>query len=189
MGCQSQKAVRLMKELDTADGIGLIEKKRIGLGRPNLIYVKNFMVRGDSGTDPQAGTRIRTGKAPDVPCNAGVSGRKGTSSADMSGCMKQETLEKEPQKKAEDEPETAGCREKTALEKRAEPEKNNAGCEENWWMCGETMPGYEGSVKTDVSAQEDSLIHPIYPAGGFKQHARDRMDMIRIWLETGKQTV
>lgn len=27
MGCQSQKAVRLMKELDTADGIGLIEKK------------------------------------------------------------------------------------------------------------------------------------------------------------------
>lgn len=43
MGCQSQKAVRLMKELDTVDGIGLIEKKRMGLGRPNLIYVKNFM--------------------------------------------------------------------------------------------------------------------------------------------------
>ena len=49
MGCQSQKAVRLMKELDTVDGIGLIEKKRIGLGRPNRIYVKNFMVRGYGG--------------------------------------------------------------------------------------------------------------------------------------------
>ncbi len=51
MGCGSQKAVRLMKELDTEDGIGLIEKKRIGLGRPNRIYVKNFMVRGDGGSD------------------------------------------------------------------------------------------------------------------------------------------
>lgn len=49
LGCQSQKAVRLMKELDTSDGIGLIEKKRIGLGRPNIIYVKNFMAREDGG--------------------------------------------------------------------------------------------------------------------------------------------
>lgn len=39
MGCGSQKAVKLMKELSD---IGLIEKKRIGLGKPNVIYVKNF---------------------------------------------------------------------------------------------------------------------------------------------------
>ena len=40
-----QKAVKLMKELDAEKGIGLIEKKRLGLGKPNVIYVKNFMVR------------------------------------------------------------------------------------------------------------------------------------------------
>lgn len=45
MHCGTQKAVRLMKELDTDSGIGLIEKKRLGLGRPNVIYVKNFMIR------------------------------------------------------------------------------------------------------------------------------------------------
>lgn len=74
----SQKAVRLMKELDTADGIGLIEKKRIGLGRPNRIYVKNFMVWGDGSIDPQAGTSGRTGKkAADDLCNADVSEKKG----------------------------------------------------------------------------------------------------------------
>ena len=45
MNCGMQKAVKLMKELDSDKGIGLIEKKRLGLGKPNVIYVKNFMVR------------------------------------------------------------------------------------------------------------------------------------------------
>ena len=49
MCCKSQKATKLMKELDTETGIGLIEKKRLGLGRPNVIYVKNFMVKESSG--------------------------------------------------------------------------------------------------------------------------------------------
>ena len=43
MNCGTQKAVKLMKELDTDKGIGLIEKKRLGMGKPNVIYVKNFM--------------------------------------------------------------------------------------------------------------------------------------------------
>ena len=34
-----------MKELDSEKGIGLIEKKRLGLGRPNVIYVKNFLLQ------------------------------------------------------------------------------------------------------------------------------------------------
>ncbi len=45
MNCGMQKAVKLIKELDAEKGIGLIEKKRLGLGRPNVIYVKNFMIR------------------------------------------------------------------------------------------------------------------------------------------------
>jgi hypothetical protein len=43
MNCAKQKAVKLMAELDSTKGIGLIEKKRQGLGKPNLIYVKNFI--------------------------------------------------------------------------------------------------------------------------------------------------
>ena len=37
--CAEHKAVKLFRELEQAD---LIERKRRGLGRPNLIYVKNF---------------------------------------------------------------------------------------------------------------------------------------------------
>lgn len=39
--CSERKASYLMKELDSKSGSGLIEKKRQGLGKPNLIYVKN----------------------------------------------------------------------------------------------------------------------------------------------------
>ena len=41
LNCGNQKAVRLMDELEGK--IGLIERKRQGLGKPNLIYVKNFI--------------------------------------------------------------------------------------------------------------------------------------------------
>ena len=40
--CRSEKAARLFSELDSTKGIGLIERKRQGFGRPTLIYVKNF---------------------------------------------------------------------------------------------------------------------------------------------------
>ena len=40
LNCANQKATRLMVELEKQ--AGLIEHKRQGLGRPNLIYVKNF---------------------------------------------------------------------------------------------------------------------------------------------------
>ena len=42
LNCADQKAGKLLSELDTVKGIGLIERKRQGLGKPNIIYVKNF---------------------------------------------------------------------------------------------------------------------------------------------------
>ena len=47
LNCSRQKAVKNLAELDTEKGIGLIEKKRLGLGRPNVIYVKNFIIKED----------------------------------------------------------------------------------------------------------------------------------------------
>ena len=43
MNCADQKAGKLLTELDNNKGIGLIERKRQGLGKPNIIYVKNFV--------------------------------------------------------------------------------------------------------------------------------------------------
>ncbi len=45
-GCARQKAAKLLDELDK--GCGLIERKRQGLGKPNIIYVKNFINEAQS---------------------------------------------------------------------------------------------------------------------------------------------
>lgn len=41
VGCAAQKAIKLLSELENK--CGLIERKRQGLGKPNLLYVKNFI--------------------------------------------------------------------------------------------------------------------------------------------------
>lgn len=42
LGCAKEKAVKVLAELDSVKGIGLVEKVRRGLGKPDIIYVKNF---------------------------------------------------------------------------------------------------------------------------------------------------
>lgn len=86
MGCRSQKAVRLMKELDTADGVGLIEKKRIGLGRPNRIYVKNFMSYGNE--NPQKEDYGACEKEKVMPCDTDTMQKEEAVHADMSESRK-----------------------------------------------------------------------------------------------------
>ena len=45
LGCSNKKAIAIMKELDTDTGIGLIERKRQGQGKPAMIYLKQFMIQ------------------------------------------------------------------------------------------------------------------------------------------------
>jgi len=40
--CRSEKAAKLMAELDCKKGIGLIERVSHGQGKPTMIYVKKF---------------------------------------------------------------------------------------------------------------------------------------------------
>jgi len=68
LGCAEQKANRLLGELDTVKGVGLIERKRRGLGKPNIIYVKNFIDRTGM---PEPG---RTGKPQIKNCENHKSG-------------------------------------------------------------------------------------------------------------------
>ena len=46
LGCQNQKVSKLMSELENK--CGLVERKRQGLGKPNIIYVKNFIDNSES---------------------------------------------------------------------------------------------------------------------------------------------
>ena len=52
MSCGKDKATKLFRELDK-DGVGLIERKKQGQGRPTRIYVKNFILPPDPGQPQQ----------------------------------------------------------------------------------------------------------------------------------------
>lgn len=60
LGCAKATCVKIMKELDTENGIGLIEKKRRGLGKPDIIYVKNFSTITDAQTEEKSDNADKT---------------------------------------------------------------------------------------------------------------------------------
>lgn len=43
LNCSKNKALKSLSELDSSDGIGLIERVKQGQGKPTVIYVKNFL--------------------------------------------------------------------------------------------------------------------------------------------------
>lgn len=45
LNCGHEKAVKLLSELDTGKGFGLIERTKQGQGRPTKLYVKRFTTR------------------------------------------------------------------------------------------------------------------------------------------------
>lgn len=49
--CGRNKAMRLLAELDTVKGIGLIERIRQGQGKPDKIFVKRITIQEDSEKD------------------------------------------------------------------------------------------------------------------------------------------
>ncbi len=59
LGCSKEKAVKVLAELDSNKGIGLVEKIRRGLGQPDIIYVKNF-ITSDEGTKEPSNADIST---------------------------------------------------------------------------------------------------------------------------------
>lgn len=71
IGCGHGKAVRLLAELDSAKGIGLIERVRQGQGRPTKIFVKQFT----------------TVEVPDFPCPPPPTGGEPMPTSTKMGCQ------------------------------------------------------------------------------------------------------
>lgn len=54
LGVGHDKANNLLKELDDVNGIGLVSKKRRGLGLPSILYVKNFIINDSESSKTEA---------------------------------------------------------------------------------------------------------------------------------------
>ena len=75
LNCGHDKATKLLRELDTETGIGLIERVKQGLGKPTRIYVKAFSSARDDRTQDCGDSAPKTAEKPQ-------SGPRETSSQD-----------------------------------------------------------------------------------------------------------
>ncbi|MDO4649874.1 MAG: DUF6017 domain-containing protein [Eubacteriales bacterium] len=93
MNCSNKKAVTMLSELEKK--VSLVEKKRQGLGKPNLIYVKNFFTKdqqdcgvvhteSNAPVDNLAGEAAEMSNVHPQKCKNDTSGRVENTSAEMS---------------------------------------------------------------------------------------------------------
>ena len=64
LNCGKDKGVKILAELDGDKGVGLIERKKRGLGKPTIIYVKNFITCEETGQAEPANDQEQNGAAP-----------------------------------------------------------------------------------------------------------------------------
>ena len=183
LGCARQKAIRNIAELDTEKGIGLIEKKRLGLGKPNVIYVKNFMIM--DCPEPE--------KKEKQPENAGNTQKYENQT---SRSMKTELPEVPESNFQKYENQTSGST-KTKLQ---EVPESNFRKYENRTSRGvkiilPEVPKSNGNKtdnnnteysdidfsKTDISDTEDYLSYPSYAAGKTKEETMDEIERMNAY--------
>jgi len=170
MNCGTQKAVKLLKKLDTDKGIGLIEKKRLGLGKPNVIYVKNFMIKQiEDGEQGEKRTEKPVNMQNDENHNSGV--------------VKTTNQECSESQFKNDENHNSGMIKITNQECPESQFKNDENHSSGIVKIETQEVPKSQSNKTDINKTDFSETNPIYPypvqselSGVFSEKSMDVMD-------------
>ena len=147
LGCGKEKAVKVLAELDNTKGIGLVEKVRRGLGRQDIIYVKNF-ASSEGNVDKKE--VVNTDKITEVGKSDFRKSENQTSRSQKTGLQE---VRKSDLKKSENQ--TFGSSEIETQE------------------VGESNPNYTKYNKTDLNYIEESYINPIIQSGSEKNDVID----------------
>ena len=192
LNCGKNKAVRIMAELDSSDGIGLIERVRRGLGKPDIIYVKNFVgvqiIEKPNYEDEDAAKEEE--KAPSNP-------HKSTevSKANFKKFQKQTSasLESKPQEVSNANFSNSQIETSVGLENKLQEVSNE---DSNYTYNSYTDNSHTDNNQTDQSYTEGSYHHPIHlsgseddeATGALKEYAQpdvmDEIDEVRQYMKS-----
>lgn len=110
LNCSKGTGVKILAELDTVKGIGLIERKKRGQGKPAIIFVKNFIAcvedkeSGDGDPESVSGASTENGLKSAFPVDEdAISGRAGRDGG-IPEVQKLEVLKSEKWKSGGNEP-------------------------------------------------------------------------------------
>lgn len=162
LGCAKATCVKIMKELDSEKGIGLIEKKRRGLGKPDIIYVKNFatMSAEQEEKEPE-----NTGKSTEVQ---NLNFKKSNIDTPRSSEIELQEVQN--------------------LNHQKYKKQTSRGSETELAEVQDLAPIYTNYNKTDINYTDMSYTNPIYPSGEGNQ-TDDRMDGADAYIEIIKENI
>ena len=164
LGCSKPTCTKIMRELDSENGIGLIEKKRRGLGKPDIIYVKNF-------------SSVPNEKEEKEPSNPDVS-----TEVKNFNFKKQKNLtsgSKESELQEVKESDLKRERNLTSESKEIVPQEVN-----------DFSPNYNNTNHNNLSYNDMNYINPINHLGSEgKQEKTDMMDDVNAYIELIKDNI
>lgn len=171
LGCAKATCAKVLAELDSKKGIGLIEKKRQGLGKPDIIYVKNFVL-----SEPM----MNEEKVVENPIDTNVS-------------TEVQNLNLQKSKKQNSRSSENELQEVQKLDFQKSKKQDSRSSESELQEVQNLNPNYNNTSYTDKS-----YIYPIYPseqeAKGTGQektmHDRiDEMDNVHAYMELIKKNI
>lgn len=196
LGCGRQKAIKNIAELDTEKGIGLIEKKRLGLGKPNVIYVKNFMIKECPDTEAeeiQPENVCNTQKYENQTSRSMENGFLGVPESNFqkyenqtSGSMKTKLQEVPKADFRKCENHTSGGME-IKLQEVPKSNCNNTDISDTEYS--ETEYSYTDLSETDISEIEAIQSNPIQSAGAVARDRKDVIEEMNIYRELIQENI
>ena len=152
MNCGRDKGMKTLAELDTKKGIGLIERVKQGFGKPDIIYVKSFVLK--KKPEPM-----------EPETDSGELQFDEVGNADLSQSEKPTCRGRKNRPNVVD---------KTDLSWSEKPTYRGRECRST--EVGKTDPNYTYYNNTDLSDNDMNNINLINPSGEVTEKQADRMD-------------
>ena len=162
LGCCTDKAGKVLAELDSKKGIGLVKKVKLGQGKPDLIYVMNFVIEDST----KKNTYVKSKKEEDSLSND-------TKEESSSESKKNETLQvfQKPKK-------TVSRNLKKQFLETVESESNNNNINNN--ECIDNSYHIYPSSEKVINSKKDNTM-PIYEE--YKSHIKANIDYDALSLD------
>ena len=177
LGCSKPTCIKIIRELDCGSGIGLIEKKRRGLGKPDIIYVKNF-----ASMDGKCGGN--TGNSTEVKDLDFREGEKLTSGGKKGELPEVKDFDFRKENNFTSESKETELPEVKESDNRRERDFTSAGKKSGLQEVKEISPNY-----TYINQNDLSKINPINQSGGQGEDGIDRMEDMNDYIEQIKQNI
>lgn len=166
LGCAKEKCSKIFKELDSTNGIGLIEKKRQGLGKPDIIYVKNFVVEDEEKTAGDSGELQEVRKSNDSEFDAGM---------DRSSEIEPQNIIELPEDRKSN---NIGYQEQTSCSSEIELPEGR-----------ESNGNYNNNNYTDSNQNNINHIHQSTEESCNRNDGYDEMDEVTTYMEIIKENI